>query len=115
MKIHKSYVLLISMNENNSQEVARQLLGYGITDFVILNKNMIDLMAKHSPEALLNLLNNDLERLKLETQQYIEMNKNLESQIQYLKSVSDIKLLRKANGYLSLYSGGYYSSSKKNI
>lgn len=101
LKIHKSYVLLISMNENNSQEVARQLLGYGITDFVILNKNMIDLMAKHSPEALLNLLNNDLERLKLETQQYIEMNKNLESQIQYLKSVSDIKLLRKANGYLS--------------
>ncbi len=100
MKILPSCIVLLSMNPSNSQEVANQLTALKIYDFVILDDDLIDKMT-YSPEDFIDMINRDSERYMLERNQFINMSGNLLEQIDYLERITDIRTLKKAQGYLA--------------
>ncbi len=100
-KIFDKYILIISMNSVNAHEVSRQLMENEIEDFIILDEYILEKMRNVSVYEFMVYVNNDLERFKIQRKQFAERNMNLEEQIDFLKSVSDITLLKPVRGYLS--------------
>ncbi len=100
-EIYKKYILVLSMDIRNSREVADQLLQYGIEDFLLLTDVLINVMKNCRPDELLSLLNDDVKRLQLERNQFIFLKEKLEEQLSQLKSLTDIRNLKAASGYLA--------------
>lgn len=101
LKIYKDYLIILSVNTRNAREIAVQLYHREIDDFLICNEHLLDEMLIYSPDEYLKILNDKTERMKRERNQYIELNKYLENQLEALKELSDIRKLGKAIGYLS--------------
>ncbi len=101
LKIYRDYLLILSVNNSNAREIALQLYRMGIDDFLICNESLLGEMLTYSPDKYLQILNDDTERMTRERNQYIELNKHLEKQMEVLKELSDIRQLDKASGYLS--------------
>lgn len=99
-QIFDKYILLLSMNPINSREVADQLREIGIDDFVIVNEKIIT-QIENNPLKFISEINDDCFRLSLEKKQCIDMLKDLQLQFDLLKRLSDIRKLKKAQGYLS--------------
>lgn len=100
-EIYRDYIIILSVNTGNAREIASQLQHKGIDDFLICNEYLLDEMLVYSPDDYFVILNDETERMKRERNQYIEITKHLERQLKALKSLSDIKKLKKATGYLS--------------
>ncbi len=101
LEIYKDYLLILSVNRSNACEIASQLYGKGIDDFLLCNEALFDEMLTYSSGEYFSILNDDMERMKRERNQYIELNKHIKNQLEVLKELSDIRKLRKAKGYLS--------------
>lgn len=100
-RIASSYIVIVAMNQSNSQSVANQLMKMGIDDFVILNDDIFEKMAQGSLDHFLSLINDDSERYKIERNQFFKMKESVEEQLNFLESISDIRLLKPATGYLA--------------
>lgn len=100
-KIVSSYIVIVAMNQSNAQSVASQLMRMGIDDFVILNDDIFEKMARESSDHFLSLINDDSERYKIERNQFFIMKESIEEQLNFLESISDIQLLKPATGYLA--------------
>lgn len=100
-KMLPSYILLISMNFMNARLVAKQLIVNDIDDFIIFDGQIMDMIEKDSVESFFNRVNSDVERLKIQRNQFAAFSEKLEEQLNYLKSLSDITKLKPAQGYLS--------------
>lgn len=99
--IIESYILLVSMNAGNARTVSKQLLDNGIDDFLIMDEGIMEMIEDTSADSFMNLVNQDVERIRMERNQFAAVSKNLEEQLNYLKSLSDITKLKPAWGYLS--------------
>lgn len=100
-RVVESYILLVSMNPGNARLVVKQLLDNDIEDFIIFDEQIMDLIKNGSVESFMDRVNRDDERLKMERDQFVALSKNLEGQLNYLESLSDITKLKPAQGYLS--------------
>ena len=100
-EIYEDYLIILSVNQSNAREIASQLYQKGIADFLICNERLLDEMLLYHPETYFAILNDETERMRRERNQYIEINKHLENQLEALKGLSDIRMLCKARGYLS--------------
>lgn len=100
-RVVESYILLVSMNPGNARLVVKQLLDNGIEDFIIFDEQIMDLIKKESVKSFMDRVNRDVERLKMERDQFVALSKSLEGQLNYLESLSDITKLKSARGYLS--------------
>ncbi len=101
LKIYKEYLIILSVNSRNAREIVAQLSQKGIDDFLICNEYLLDEISAYNPEEYLEILNDKAERMERERNQYIALNKYLESQLEALKELSNIRKLDKARGYLS--------------
>lgn len=101
LKIYRDYVVIISVSSNIAYEIASQLYHMGMNDFLICNESLLDEMLIYAPDEYLELLNNETERMRRERNQYIELSRHLENQLEALKGLSDIRKLGRATGYLS--------------
>ena len=99
--IVESYILLVSMNTGNARTVAKQLMDNGIDDFLIMDENIMGMIESTSADRFMHLVNQDVERIRMERDQFAAASQNLEEQLNYLKSLSDITKLKPAQGYLS--------------
>lgn len=101
LMIYSSNILLVSMNPDNSVDVIEQLKKYGINDFLLFDEYLLNIIENSSTDEFIKLVNNDVQRLKIENSQVFNLYKQLEKQLEALKSLSDIKKLNPAKGYLS--------------
>ncbi len=99
---YKDSILILAMNMNNSRNVIEQLLAYGVEDFLILSEKLMNIIQQTEPEKLVSFLNDDIERYKLEKNQYIDIWRVREEQFSFLRSIVDAKSLKSATGYLEL-------------
>lgn len=100
-RIVESYILLVSMNAGNARTVAKQLADNGIDDFLIMNDGIMGMIEDTSADSFMRLVNQDVERLRMERDQFAAVSQNLEEQLTCLKALSDITELKPARGYLS--------------
>lgn len=100
-RIVESYILLVSMNAGNARTVAKQLADNGIDDFLIMDDGIMGIIEDTSADSFMRLVNQDVERIRIERDQFAAVSRNLEEQLTYLKSLSDITKLKPARGYLS--------------
>lgn len=100
-RIVESYILLVSMNAGNARTVAKQLADNGIDDFLIMDDGIMGMIEDTSADSFMRLVNQDVERIRMERDQFAAVSQNLEEQLTYLKSLSDITKLKPARGYLS--------------
>ena len=96
-----SYVILISMNYDNSISMAEQLRNNGIEDFVFFDEMVMQIIHTESVQTFVDKMNNDAKRYELERNQAVSIQKRIERQLDTLKSLSDIRLLKRSKGYLS--------------
>lgn len=101
LEIHTKYLLFVSMNMGNCHEVANQLLGYGIDDFVMMTDSVFAEMKMYRSKEYIKILNDEKERYKRERNQFILLKENMETQMDILKSLTDIRKLKSAEGYLA--------------
>jgi len=101
LKICRDYLIILSVNSSNAREIASQLYRMGIDDFLVCNESFLKETLTYNPDKYLRLLNDGAERMRRERNQYIELNKHLEKQMEALKELSDIRQLGRAAGYLS--------------
>jgi len=100
-RIIESYILLVSMNTGNAKTVTKQLMDNGIDDFLIMDEGIMEMIEDTSADNFMHLVNQDVERIRMERDQFAAVSQNLEEQLNYLKSLSDITKLKPAKGYLS--------------
>ena len=82
LEIYKDYLLILSVNRSNACEIASQLYSKGIDDFLLCNEALFDEMLTYSSDEYFSILNDDMERMKRERNQYIELNKHIKNQLE---------------------------------
>lgn len=98
--IQKDYITVVATNLINGREVAGQLARDDINDFLLCSDKFMSLIVELSSKNFLQLINNDVERLKLEKWQYEVLMQRAEEQFQQLRALVDIRDVKPANGYL---------------
>lgn len=98
--IQKDYITVAATNLINGREVAGQLVRDGINDFLLCSDKFMSMIDELPSKDLFQLINNNVERLKLEKWQYEVLMQRAEEQFQQLKALVDIRDVKPANGYL---------------
>ncbi len=97
--IVSNYILIISVNPHNSDEIINQLISDDIKDFVVYDSFFLSETKRKDADEFLSLLNDGGERLNRERDYLFRRLSYKDDQIFYLESISDIRKLRKAKGH----------------
>lgn len=99
--IGKECVIILSVNPRNAEEISEQLERNGIDDFLICDEELQNDMKQYNAEKYLGMLQDDAFRMELERNQYRRRFQNKKEEYNIIKSLSDIRHLKKSAGYIS--------------
>ena len=99
LKEHEGKIIILAMNAGNSKKVARQLIANGIRDFIMTTSAFMNETDHNPADIMIRRLENDIDRLKMERDQFMEVWEAGEERFRELKSAVDIKHLMPAKGY----------------
>ena len=101
LRIYQDFIIILSVNPKNAKEIALQLNGDAIDDFLVFDSAMMDEISHADADDYHAVLNNDVERIRRERDYYASLVDRTVNQLNYLKSISDIRSLGKGTGYIS--------------
>ena len=99
-EIYSGYIVIISADENNTEDIARQLENEGIYDYLSYSDIEKNLIKNNEISEFIRKYLNPVERMKFKADLLEKKLNRASFQLEYLKDHTAVETLKPAEGYL---------------